>query len=125
MLNGAELFAKLVEAKYTLFNGTGEQQSRQLCFETFPQAIACALAGEIVSAKRKRRVRRNLLDRTNFDTSKLTNIDEIDAALCAFTAHQLALNNFKCYGDATDGIIVVPGRPLQAQKDLGKQESKH
>lgn len=112
MLKGAELFANLVEAKYPLFNGAGRQQSRELCFETFPQAIACALAGQIVAAKQKRRIRRHLLNQANVDTRKLTNIDEIDAALCAFTAHQFAHDNYRCYGDAVGGFIVVPGRSL-------------
>lgn len=111
MLNGAELYAVL-ETTHALFDGNSQQTSPQICFETFPQAIACALAGEIVSAKHKRRVRRDLLNCANIDTSKLTNIDQIDAALCAFTAHRFALGNYRCYGDATSGFIVVPGRQL-------------
>jgi predicted RNase H-like nuclease len=35
-------------------------------------------------------------------------MDALDAALCALTAHHFALGNFKCYGDATSGFIVVP-----------------
>jgi predicted nuclease with RNAse H fold len=112
MLNGAKLFAQLVEARYPLFNEVHAQIRTQMCFETYPQAVACALAGTIVSAKKKRAIRLDLLNRANIDTSKLTNIDQIDAALCAFTAHQFALGNYKCYGDAMSGFIVVPGTPL-------------
>jgi predicted nuclease with RNAse H fold len=111
MLNGAELYAAL-ETTHALFDDNSQQSSLQICFETFPQAIACALAGKIVSAKQKRRVRRDLLNRANIDGSKLNNIDQIDAALCALAAHQFALGNFKSYGDATSGFIVVPGSPL-------------
>jgi predicted RNase H-like nuclease len=83
----------------------------------FPQAIACALAGKIVSAKQKRAIRRALLIQANIDASKLTNIDQIDAALCALAAHQFAHGNFKPYGDTKDGFIVVPGRPLTSSPE--------
>jgi len=39
-------------------------------------------------------------------------MDALDAALCALTAHHFAHGNFKCYGGATSGFIVVPGSPL-------------
>ena len=64
MLNGAELYADL-ESTHALFDGNSQQSSLRVCFETFPQAIACALAGKIVSAKQKRRIRRDLLNRAN------------------------------------------------------------
>lgn len=56
MLNGAELYS-LMEQFYPQFDGS-IMASGSVCFETFPQAVACALAGEIVSAKRKGTVRR-------------------------------------------------------------------
>lgn len=118
MLNGADLYADL-ETTHALFDKS-QHTSPQVCFETFPQAIACALAGEIVSAKQKRRIRRRLLNRANIDTSKLTNIDQIDAALCALTAHDFALGNYKCYGDATSGLIVVPGARSKTKVILAK-----
>lgn len=124
MLNGAELFVKLIEAKYLLFDGVRWQTPPQMCFETFPQAIACALAGKIVSAKQKRSIRRDLLHRANIDTSKLTNIDQIDAALCALAAHQFVLGNFKPYGDTKDGFIVVPGRPLTSSPETAETGDK-
>jgi predicted RNase H-like nuclease len=114
MLNGADLHANL-ETTHALFDHKSKSSSHQICFEMFPQAIACALAGQIVSAKQKRRVRRGLLDRAKIDTSKLANIDEIDAALCAFTAHLFAQNNYKCYDDADTGFIVVPGESLKVE----------
>lgn len=114
MLNGADLYANL-EKTHVLFDKSFDPASRPMCFETFPQAIACALAGRIVSAKQKRQNRRELLKRAKIDTSKLTNIDQIDAALCAFTAHQFAQNDYKCYGDVATGFIVVPRESLSVQ----------
>src|SRR5437667_2580855 len=107
MLNGAELY-RLIEPHYQLFDGRNAALG-QVCFETFPQAVACALAGKIVSAKQKRVVRRELLRGAGIDTTLLTNIDTIDAALCALAASCLLAGNVKTYGEATEGFIVVPG----------------
>ncbi len=109
MLNGAELFRDL-ESSHALFDGNFRPMTTPVCFETFPQAIACALAGKIVSAKKKRTDRRDLLARAGVETSSLTNIDLLDAALCALTAHHFALGRFKTYGEAVTGFIVVPDR---------------
>ncbi|MHB1291862.1 MAG: DUF429 domain-containing protein [Sulfuricella sp.] len=106
MVNGAELF-RLLEAHFPLFDG-GNATSGPVCFETFPQAVACALAGKLVSAKRKGAVRRELLRGAGIDTAPLTNIDTVDAALCALAAHSLFAGSYKTYGDATEGLIVVP-----------------
>jgi predicted nuclease with RNAse H fold len=107
MLSGAELFHLLIEASYNLFDGANKVAS-PVCFETFPHAVACALAGEIVSAKRKGIDRPKLLKRAGIDTISLNNIDFVDAALCAHTAYSLLDGNFKAYGDAAEGLIVVP-----------------
>lgn len=106
MINGAELF-RLLEAHYPLFDG-GNATSGPVCFETFPQAVACALAGKVVSAKRKSVVRRELLREAGIDTAPLTSIDTVDAALCALAAHSLLAGSYKTYGYATEGLIVVP-----------------
>jgi hypothetical protein len=50
MLNGAELF-RLLEEDYPLFDGSIVPSGTRVCFETFPQAVACALSGALVSAK--------------------------------------------------------------------------
>jgi len=75
MLTGAELF-RLLESNYQLFDG-GNAAPGRMCFETFPQAVACALSGKIVSAKQKRVVRRELLREAQIDTTALTNIDMV------------------------------------------------
>jgi predicted nuclease with RNAse H fold len=108
MLNGAELF-RLLAPHYRLYDGRSPVSDR-LCFETFPQAIACVLAGRRVSAMNKRVDRRNLLARAEIATESLTNIDEIDAALCALAAEHVLAGSFKAYGDAAEGFILVPGR---------------
>ena len=106
MLNGAELF-RLLAPNYQLFDGQYSESS-PVCFETFPQAVACALAGTIVTAKHKSRDRRRLLREAGLSIDFLTNIDMVDAALCALTAHHLLNVTFKTYGDAAEGFIVVP-----------------
>ena len=111
MFNGEKSFAAL-SAHYVLFNGTFGGLCRPLCFETFPQAIAGRLAGKSVSAKQKGRVRRELLQRAGLDIGALTNIDKVDAALCALAAHRFLLGDFKPYGESATGFIIVPASAL-------------
>lgn len=106
MLNGAELFRLLVP-HYRLFDGRSTVLS-PVCFETFPHAVACALAGKKLCARNKRADRRRLLGRAGIATDSLTNIDEIDAALCALTAHHVLAGTFKAYGDDAEGYVLVP-----------------
>lgn len=106
MIAGAELFS-LLKTHYRLFDGH-PVDSTPVCFETFPQAVACALAGDIVSAKRKSSVRRKLLSNIGIDASTLPNIDFVDAALCAVSAQSMLAGNFNYYGDTLEGFIVVP-----------------
>jgi len=105
MVNGAALY-RLIERHYPLFDGRNADRA---CFETFPQAVACALAGKLVSARQKRVVRRELLREAGIDTAAFTNIDTIDAALCAIAANCFLAGRIKTYGDAAEGFIVVPG----------------
>src|SRR5437016_4028593 len=50
VLNGERLYEQL-KSKFPLFDGTDRKMP--ICFETFPQAVACSLAGMIVPARRK------------------------------------------------------------------------
>lgn len=109
MLNGVELFRQL-EQDYVLFGGSLSAHDRPICFETFPQAIACSLAGTIISAKQKSVVRRKLLTDAGIDIARLTNIDWMDAALCALTAHRMLSGKIASYGESETGFIVVPLR---------------
>lgn len=106
MCNGAELY-RLLTPHYQLFDGQHSTSSR-VCFETFPHAVACALAKRILPAKQKRTDRPRLLREAGVSLTSLTNIDQVDAALCALTAQYLRAGTFKSYGDAGEGYIVVP-----------------
>ena len=79
------------------------------CMETFPHAITWHLRGGEAQARQKRRQRRELLGQAGIDLEQLSNIDLVDAALCALTAHRAASGaNCKAYGNPFEGIIVVP-----------------
>jgi predicted RNase H-like nuclease len=106
MLNGAELF-RLLAPHYRLYDGRHSVLNRA-CFETFPHAVACALSGGRLSAKHKRKDRRRLVGEAGVSLDALTNIDEVDAALCAWTAQHFLVGTFKAYGDEAEGFIVVP-----------------
>jgi len=111
MLNGERLFGMLTR-RYALYAGGTPSPAGQ-CFETFPQAIACALAGARVPAREKRTRRRALLEDAGIDTRPLANIDMVDAALCALAARCFAHARFSAYGDAGDACIVVPAPAAQ------------
>jgi predicted nuclease with RNAse H fold len=106
MRNGANLYRAL-ERHCARYDGRNDDV-RPIVFETFPHAIACAFAGEIVTARNKRVVRRALLARAGVDCDLLTNIDFVDAALCALTAEHFSRRTYRCMGDAAEGYIVVP-----------------
>lgn len=106
MFNGERLYQALA-GEYKLFDGT--RTSGPLCFETFPHAIMCSLNGLPVKAGGKAATRRAVLKSRGYDVSKLTNIDFVDAALCAFTAEKFRAGQFARCGDCEEGIIVLPG----------------
>ncbi len=84
---------------------------KRFCFETFPHAITWHLRGGNADAKQKRTQRRELLERHGITTDELTNIDWLDAALCALVAHKLAGGEpVKTFGEAETGFIIVPTR---------------
>lgn len=111
MLNGEAIFQALA-ATHPLFQPGRGSPVTPACFETFPQAIACALAGKIVPARQKREVRKSILARAGVDPAPLTNIDKVDAALCAVAAARLADGDHVAYGDDATGHIIIPARPL-------------
>jgi len=105
VFNGMKLYDEL-RKHYPLF--AGDASVRPLCFETFPQAVACALAGRTVSAQRKATVRRHILSEQGYDHSALKNIDFIDAALCAVAAERLLQETVVYFGQPDEGFIVIP-----------------
>lgn len=107
MLQGEALF-KALQVSHPLCAEL-PASAQPCCFETFPHAVTWHLTGGKADAKRKRSQRRALLTEAGIDLAALTNIDFVDAALCALTAHHLASGG-RCirYGDASTGHIVVP-----------------
>ena len=105
MHNGAALY-DVIEPHFPLFDG-GNAVSDPVCCETFPQAVACALAGKVVSARRNHRAQ-GTAPSGGIAMKPLSNIDVVDAALCALAAQALFAGRFKTYGDAGEGFIVVP-----------------
>ncbi len=112
MFAGQELYTALAP-HFALYDGR-PKEGRAVCFETYPQAIACAFAGGRVSADARTKVelRGALLARAGIDPSQFETIDEIDAALCALTARRFTENDVKAYGDAATGFIIVPRESL-------------
>lgn len=109
MLNGESLY-QAIERTHPLSAGLPITQEQPCCFETFPHAICCALAGQVIAARNKGTVRRALLAQAGILASELANIDWIDAALCGLVADFLATGR-SCtgYGDTATGLIIVPG----------------
>ena len=105
VFNGERLYQQLQE-HYPLFNGV--HCEGPVCIETFPHAAACALAGRVVSAKHKASVRRKVLQDRGYDVSCLSNIDYVDAAICAVAADAFCKNSYQDFGNCEEGFIIVP-----------------
>jgi predicted nuclease with RNAse H fold len=107
MLRGAELFRAL-EKTHPLRHA-GKTAGGKCSFETFPHAITWHLSGGEADATRKRPQRLALLRRHGICVAALTNMDWIDAALCALAAEMFAAGHvMHFYGNRRTGHIVVP-----------------
>lgn len=107
MLRGEALYNAL-KPTHPMANAWPPQGTRYV-FETFPHAIAWHLRGGEANAKQKRAQRRKLLEEHGICLDELSNIDCVDAALCALTAHWAARGEpVACYGEPKTGYIVVP-----------------
>ena len=105
VFNGEELYEEF-NPDFMLFDGT--RRDGRVVIETFPHAIMCALAGRLVSARPKVARRREMLRNLGYNDRVLANIDFVDAALCAITAERFLLGRTISFGDADEGLIVVP-----------------
>ena len=107
MLFGEELYQALKRTHpiTTVWPPVRERYS----FETFPHAITWHLRGGNATARNKRVQRTQALEAMGVSTEALTNIDLLDAALCALTA-QLAVTNTSLlkFGEGVTGFIMVP-----------------
>jgi predicted RNase H-like nuclease len=108
MQNGAKLYRSL-RPRFPLY--TGEVTQGRFCFETYPHAIAWSLAGRLLSAREKRSNRPPLLEAAGLELPSGANIDVTDAALCALTARYVWLRQFRSFGDACEGYLLVPDPP--------------
>jgi predicted nuclease with RNAse H fold len=108
VFNGELLYQKL---ELPIF--MGEQSQEPCVIETFPHAVQMSLwAGESNPVGNKRSVRESTLAlKANYDTSQLSNIDFIDAALCAVSADYFAHHQYIAYGCKTEGYIILPKSP--------------
>ena len=107
MLRGAELFRALEKTHPPCHAGIAA--GGKCTFETFPHAITWHLRGGKADATRKRAQRLALLRRHGVSVAALTNMDWIDAALCALAAEMFAAKHgMHFYGDRRAGHIVVP-----------------
>jgi predicted nuclease with RNAse H fold len=112
ILAGAKLFDEL-EKSHHLFSNCPAVSEGNVCFETFPHAIACTLADRILKARQRNKDRRALLLQAAIVLPPRSVIDTVDAALCALTARYLADNRINFYGEPKTGFIIVPGIPSQ------------
>jgi len=82
--------------------------------KSFPHAITWHMRGGNADASRKRAQRRALLEAAEIDLTMLTNIDLVDAALCALAAYRAATGG-ACvsFGEPGTGLIIVPARQNQ------------
>ena len=107
MLSGEELF-RVLDEDFPLCHNL-PVVGRTCSFETFPHAITWHLRGGNADASKKRTQRRALLAQAKIDLAELTNIDLVDAALCALTAYHAATGR-ECmtFGEPNTGLIIVP-----------------
>jgi predicted nuclease with RNAse H fold len=122
MRRGADLYEAL-EDSHPLLTSLPSMGQR-CCFETFPHAITWHLRGGEAKACQKRPQRMALLAQARINTAPLTNIDWIDAALCALTAHRVASGaGCLAFGEPDSGLIVVPERPgLSGETSLDRPD---
>jgi predicted nuclease with RNAse H fold len=108
MLCGEKLFTEL-ERSHSLLQSLPLKPGQQVCFETFPHAIACALTGRALLAKEKRKDRAELLLQHGIHLPERVSQDFLDAALCALAAESVARNgSCSLYGEQSTGYLVVP-----------------
>jgi predicted nuclease with RNAse H fold len=107
MFNGERVYQAL-SAVYPVLTAPAYAGGR-ISFETFPHAITASFLGRATASARLKNVqRREILEGAGIDTSALTSIDAIDAALCALAARHLVAGTTHPFGAAADGYIHVP-----------------
>jgi hypothetical protein len=106
IFNGEKLY-QLLAPHFPLFEGS--RREGPVSFETYPHAIACALAGEIIRASASER--RKILTGRGYDTRPLLSDDFVDAALGALAAEAFREGRTRHFGRKNEGFIIVPHGP--------------
>lgn len=109
MLAGERLYLALAATHPLL--GPRSRSGTSACFETYPHAAACRLAGHPLDVRRKRADRLEVLAAAGIDGKGLRSQDAIDAAICALVARAVSSGQAEALGDAGDGLIHLPPIP--------------
>ncbi len=110
MRTGFEVFAASARAGFPLYRGRRAVAHHAL--EVFPHASAVALLGRLPRpGERKRSFRRAALERAGVDSSRLSTLDLVDAALAALTGLHALEGRFTAIGDP-DEVLVLPVKRL-------------
>jgi len=89
----------------------GGKTVRGHVIEVFPNATTIALTGQPKPKDvSKSQWRRQLLVEQGIDQTHLTNIDFVDAALCALTGLLALDQGFQAFGDQAGGFLIAPER---------------
>ena len=106
----ANSFYSWMTVGFEMFSATGVYPT----FETFPHAVAVAIRGFLPATGllRKPRVKRewrlDALHAVGVDVSALRTLDEIDAALCAYTGWAWTRGDAVSVGNPAEGQIILP-----------------
>ena len=88
---------------------TGGRSVNGRSFEVFPTATVQILKKEArPKSVSKTAWRRGLLDELGIEQASLSNLDYVDAALCALTGLFALEGNFPTFGQAGEGMLIAP-----------------
>jgi predicted nuclease with RNAse H fold len=121
MKEGFRLFDALAPS-YPLYLG-GEIRGKAQ--EVFPHATAYVLGGGPEPAGRKHAHRRRLLAEAGIDTRSLRTVDEVDAALAAYTGWLALRGEYRAVGDPEEGVIVIPSGTSASLSISGRRRSSY
>lgn len=117
MAVGFQVFEAAAQLGYPAFAGLGTLV--HTCIEVFPHASAVTLRGSVPASNVRKRVwRRQVLEDQGVRTDALVTVDQLDAALAAFTGIR-ALQGKSCWvGTPREAVLVLPIRHLPARRYL-------
>ncbi len=115
MREGQKAFTVAGLAGYPLYLGRGPV--RKYPIEVFPHASAVVLKGILPPTgtshrSLRREWRQGVLKAQGVETERLSSLDQIDAALAAFTGLMALEGICVALGDPAEGVIILPARSL-------------